>query len=257
MWPRIAGVPSYAACLLLAVAVLLAAAPRAGRRLGVGPGPMLLATALLTAAAMAGGKLYWRIETGAPTWGDLWRGYRYAGALPALLALLPAAARLTGRRAPALALGDALAPLYCLALSVVRLGCFLNGCCCGRTCALPWAVHFPAGAEAWTHQVFAHLIPVSARISLPVHPLQLYVALLSAAIGAAGLWRLPRRRFDGEVLLGSLLAFAAGEAALYGLRYQYSAPTHLLLAALSAAAALAFVAAARRARRIARRGGSP
>ena len=201
MWPNIAGIPSYPACLLLAVCLVFVVAPHAGRRVGLTAYPILLVTTCLTIAALAGGKLYWMIESadGASAWGGLWRGYRYAGALALWVPLLPAAAAIIGRRVPALALGDALAPLFFLALSIVRLGCFLNGCCCGQTCALPWAIRFPAGADAWTQQVFAHVIPVSARRSLPVHPLQLYVVLLSMAIAAAGLWRLRRRRFDGEV----------------------------------------------------------
>ena len=39
-----------------------------------------------------------------------------------------------------------------------RLGCFLNGCCYGDQCRLPWAVSFPADSPPWMHQVKAGLI---------------------------------------------------------------------------------------------------
>jgi phosphatidylglycerol---prolipoprotein diacylglyceryl transferase len=248
MLPRVAGIASYQACLLVGLAVALALAPAGARRAGLPVRRVLLAAVGLTLAALAGGKLYWLLESGRSLadWGGLWRGYRHPGALLTWVVLLPFGARLM-RGVPAAGLGDALAPGCCLALTVLRIGCFLNGCCCGHTCALPWAVRFPAGADAWTHQVFARLIPVSAPLSLPVHPLQLYVALWSGLIGAAGWARLPSRRFNGEVLLGSIVLFAAGETALYGLRYQYSPMTQLVLAAITGLAAAALVWSRRRA----------
>ena len=33
-----------------------------------------------------------------------------------------------------------------------RLGCFLNGCCYGDTCNLPWAVSFPQHSPPWDYQ---------------------------------------------------------------------------------------------------------
>ena len=40
-----------------------------------------------------------------------------------------------------------------LALCFGRMGCFLNGCCFGKPCDLPWAVKFPYGSFAYTSQV--------------------------------------------------------------------------------------------------------
>jgi phosphatidylglycerol:prolipoprotein diacylglycerol transferase len=42
---------------------------------------------------------------------------------------------------------DILAPSLALGLAVGRLGCFLNGCCFGAQCELPWAIEFPAVNE--------------------------------------------------------------------------------------------------------------
>lgn len=47
---------------------------------------------------------------------------------------------------------DIIAPSAALGLAIGRLGCFLNGCCFGGTCDLPWAVRFPFGSNAALHQ---------------------------------------------------------------------------------------------------------
>ena len=48
---------------------------------------------------------------------------------------------------------DILAIGLMLALCFGRMGCFLNGCCFGKPCDLPWAVRFPYGSFAYTSQV--------------------------------------------------------------------------------------------------------
>lgn len=47
---------------------------------------------------------------------------------------------------------DILAPSAMVGLAIGRLGCFLNGCCWGSTCELPWAVRFPYGSNAQIQQ---------------------------------------------------------------------------------------------------------
>jgi len=48
---------------------------------------------------------------------------------------------------------DILAIGLMFALCFGRIGCFLNGCCFGKPCDLPWAVRFPYGSFAYTSQV--------------------------------------------------------------------------------------------------------
>lgn len=52
---------------------------------------------------------------------------------------------------------DICAPSLLLGLAIGRLGCFLNGCCYGTVCHLPWAMTFPFGSpaqvEQWQHKV--------------------------------------------------------------------------------------------------------
>ena len=71
--------------------------------------------------------------------GGLW------GGLLAYFALaVPAVLLLSGQRAAALDLVALTIPIPWIA---AKLGCFLNGCCYGRPCSLPWAVVFPQGSR--------------------------------------------------------------------------------------------------------------
>jgi len=109
---------------------------------------------------------------------------------------------------------DIVAPCLMLALGLGRIGCFLNGCCYGHICHLPWAVRFPYHSNAYVDQVDAGLIsppdelvarrlpdgrvvlhpPDAARKdahlkavmrsqrALPVHPTQLYTTLYAVLL---------------------------------------------------------------------------
>ena len=66
------------------------------------------------------------------------------------------------KRLPILKFADILAPSIALGAFFGRLGCFMNGCCYGRACDLPWAIRFPETNP--TH-------------GQPVHPTQIYEAL--------------------------------------------------------------------------------
>ncbi len=46
-----------------------------------------------------------------------------------------------------IALIDALTPSAAIGYAIGRIGCFLNGCCYGGACNLPWGVRFPGQAE--------------------------------------------------------------------------------------------------------------
>jgi phosphatidylglycerol---prolipoprotein diacylglyceryl transferase len=67
------------------------------------------------------------------------------------------------RRLAFLPVADTLAPGVILGIGITRLGCFMAGCCYGKPCDLPWAVHFPAGSQA-----------VREFGSRGLHPSQLY-----------------------------------------------------------------------------------
>jgi len=128
---------------------------------------------------------------------DLWRGGMswHGGVGGGLLVLLVAAwlmkvsfPRILDLAAPGIALGYAIA----------RVGCFLNGCCYGAPCDLPWAVTFP--------QITEYSPP-----PVPVHPTQLYAVVgtllftLPVLLWATPRLRRPFSRFMGFLVLSSIV----------------------------------------------------
>ena len=100
---------------------------------------------------------------------------------------------------------DLCAPWIAFGLSLTRVGCFLNGCCYGKVTNVPWAVRFPIGSPAWEAQRSAHLIAAHAP-ALPVHPTEIYLALLDWATFVVLYFVIRRRkRFDGEVFAWLLI----------------------------------------------------
>ena len=57
------------------------------------------------------------------------------------------------RQLPPLAIADLIAPSLLLGMAIGRIGCFLNGCCYGGACELPWAVTFPPEAPPYVDQL--------------------------------------------------------------------------------------------------------
>lgn len=67
----------------------------------------------------------------------------------------------------------------CLGLGIFfgRWACFLNGDDFGKLSNLPWAVQYPPGSYPYLAQYSAGLIEPGTSLSLPVHPVQLYLSL--------------------------------------------------------------------------------
>jgi phosphatidylglycerol:prolipoprotein diacylglycerol transferase len=125
------------------------------------------------------------------------------GALPTAAL---AAWRFAARRGLSLAdLADCVAPGLLVGLALGRIGCFLNGCCYGGPCDLPWAVRFPPQSPPWLDQVARGLLPpgnaapAGIAWSLPVHPAQLYAAFDAGLLAALACAYTPLARRQGEV----------------------------------------------------------
>jgi phosphatidylglycerol:prolipoprotein diacylglycerol transferase len=103
---------------------------------------------------------------------------------------------------------DLAAPGIMLGLVCGRLGCFLNGCCYGKTTTSLVGVVFPPGSSAWMKQRDANLIS-NLQAALPVHPTQLYESLGCLAIFLFLYYVVrPRRQAFGQVFATMLILYA-------------------------------------------------
>lgn len=98
-----------------------------------------------------------------------------------------------------LALLDIITPSIFLGIGFGRIGCFLNGCCYGDECNLPWAVRFPRGSATFDSLVQKKLLDPDALWTQPLHPTQIYSALDGFILAALTAWYFSRRRRNGEV----------------------------------------------------------
>ncbi|MCF1191743.1 prolipoprotein diacylglyceryl transferase [Mangrovimonas sp. AS39] len=64
-----------------------------------------------------------------------------------------------------------------MALGIVKLGCFFNGCCYGQLYSGFGSVQYPKGTQAHLHHWYSGLIDVESLISASVHPVQIYDSL--------------------------------------------------------------------------------
>ena len=88
-----------------------------------------------------------------------------------------------------LKLCDVIAPAFALGIFLTRIGCFLNGCCFGKPCDLPWGVVFPLVSPAGSTLQGLHL-----------HPTQLYSSLYGLIILVVILTLDRKPHFDGFLL---------------------------------------------------------
>lgn len=85
---------------------------------------------------------------------------------------------------------DTATPPIALAYALGRLGCFLNGCCYGKECELPWAVSFDG--------------------MIYRHPTQLYATTWEMLFVILLLWLEPRFKTSGVIFNVWLLSHAVG-----------------------------------------------
>lgn len=103
-----------------------------------------------------------------------------------------------------LQLADCVAPGLLVGLAIGRLGCFLNGCCFGGPCDLPWAVRFPPDSPPWIDQQARGLLPPSlpgqpVPWTLPIHPAQLYASVDAGLLALLAMAFTPLARRVGSV----------------------------------------------------------
>ena len=125
---------------------------------------------------------------------------------------------LAWKKLPVWKIADILAPSIALGSVFGRIGCLLNGCCYGRACDLPWAIHFPLDHE--TH-------------GAAVHPTEIYDALLNLILYVFLAWLFRRKKFDGQIFATYLIIYAVFRSIAEYFRGDY--PTDHVHAGLTSA----------------------
>jgi len=157
---------------------------------------------------------------------NVWEGGLsfHGGLLGAILAAWLFAA-MRHRNFPALL--DGLGPCVALGYAFARVGCFLNGCCSGHACDLPWAVRFPHGvlpnvpvhptqlyAMAASLVIFAILLKLRGKFPRPGHLFLSYLAMYSVA---RFFLEITRAGATGRLLLPWLTVAQLASAAIFAL----------------------------------------
>lgn len=182
----------------------------------------LAAIALITCSEFFFGRLHYVLAHWDPSQSSLlsvlrlWGSIHAAGAVVGVVIGAVLAGRLLGVAVGKLA--DACVPGAGVAIALARLGCFAHGCCFGAVCTLPWCFRWRRGTPVHGYQATQQLIGDVDRFSLPVHPLQLYFAAVGLGIAVVATVLYRRKRYDGQVALGALAAFALTTLALEPLR---------------------------------------
>src|ERR1051326_3864028 len=130
---------------------------------------------------------------------------------------------------------DVFAPGLALGLAIGRIGCFMAGCCWGDVCVdraalpkvegpvtawqlqtfpglswngFPLAVRFPKDAGAFEQHSQLGLVATNADRSLPVHPAQLYEAVLAVGLCILLNGSFRKRAWPGQVCCWLILGYA-------------------------------------------------
>ncbi len=136
------------------------------------------------------------------------------------------------KKIPLWKFADALAPSVALGHAFGRIGCLMTGCCHGKPCSLPWAIRFPEGHE--THPV--------GFDAVPVHPTQIYEAVLNFGLYLGLAWFYRRKKFPGQVFAMYLIGYALLRAIVEQFRGDYSAREYLFQGWVSPGQAMGILA---------------
>lgn len=155
--------------------------------------PMARKTCLLAiVGGMLGARIWYSAQYGPGSSGMSSYGFVTGAVIVAVLCW-----KLRGDGSKMGDLPDAAAPAVLLGAALVRVGCFIHGCCYGKPSGVAWAITYGPSTPAYKSQLSQGLIQIFAPSSLPVHPTQLYEAFFAIALSAAFLLggrslRLPR-----------------------------------------------------------------
>lgn len=215
------------------------------RREGIPTGRLILLQVLVGMVALAGAKVFslwvrdWQLYE--PLSGELRGGWRYPGALIAFLLLVPLIQRWVVPQLSLRRYMDVLAINVCIGFGLVRLSCFMSGCCVGGACDAWYCLAYEPGSQVWYLQLQQGLLSDASHPSHPVLPLHFLFMAASFLVGAILLWFDPRRSYDGQVALLFLFLHDGAKAALETFRVPYVEQLQITSLSISLLGLLALV----------------
>ena len=157
---------SYGLMMVIAFLACQWLASRLAKRHGFNPEIFVNATLIALVTGVIGCRLSHILENlGDYTRSDLtaWQNFKAMINIPSggltfygglILAAPVVMIYMVRKKVPIRTAMDLCAPCITLGLAIGRIGCFLNGCCYGATCSLPWAVQFPYDSNAYVDQFY-------------------------------------------------------------------------------------------------------
>jgi phosphatidylglycerol---prolipoprotein diacylglyceryl transferase len=163
-------------------------------------------TLWLMVGAVAGARFvyvttYWREQFADQPWTEVFMiqhgGLVYYGGL--IGAIVGGIIYIQWKRLPLWKTADVLAPSIALGSVFGRTGCLLNGCCYGKPTGVPWAITF---TNPQAHE------QSGTPLDVPLHPTEIYDALLNFGLYLFLAWLFRRKTFDGQVFATYLMCYA-------------------------------------------------
>jgi phosphatidylglycerol---prolipoprotein diacylglyceryl transferase len=220
----------YGMMLVVAVFASGKVASTMGKKIGVDPQFTWDLTVKLILAGVVGARLFYLIQYHERVFKDC----RGLGDMFAAAVRLPDGglvlygglifAALTGvwmcyrNNIPRIKYVDALVPAVFVGIACGRIGCFLNGCCYGDPCELPWAVTFPQGSVPWSALAGQGFIAKTATESLSLHPTQIYSSLNALILAWLTASYYKHRSGDGAVIALGLMTYSISRTCIEILR---------------------------------------
>lgn len=203
---------SFGACLAVAIILCYLVMVRLGRPSGYGSDFVSNLLTILIVSGLVGARLFYVVEH----WSyyaqqpasilKVWEGgLMFFGGLLIACASLIVFIRL--QKKPLAEVLDVVVTAVPLGHAIGRMGCFLNGCCYGRTSDSCLSVTFPHGSIPWSEQLQGGLISAEAVRSLPVLPSQLFESALNFIIFIVLLLLFKRRRHPGSQVAAYMMMY--------------------------------------------------
>lgn len=212
---------------------------------GIRAGRAIILLLALAFVALLGAKLFslqvrgWEVYQ--PLAQELRGGLRYPGALLAMILLGPILKRWILPTLPLRRFLDVLAITVCFSFALVRISCFLNGCCTGPECSAAYCLSYQPGSQVWYVQLQQGLLEHASHPSHPVLPLHFLFMAASLAVGIFLMWFDGRRGFDGQIALLYLVLHDGAKGLLESFREPYVAQLQLTSLSISVAGLIALV----------------